>query len=67
MKFTKSIKNRLIIIILTIVLLTSVIGYASFVYWYMKDQQKQSLNLAKTVADVLGQDIAKLIYLKRVQ
>ena len=66
MKFTGSIKNRLITIILSVALLTSLIGYGSFVYWYMNVQQKQSLKLAKTVGEVLGQNIAKLIYLNDI-
>ena len=66
MKFTGSIKNRLITIILSVALLTSLIGYGSFVYWYMNIQQKQSLKLAKTVGEVLGQNIAKLIYLNDI-
>jgi len=46
--------------------LTGAVGYSSFVYWYMNDQQSRSLNLAKTVGLVLGQDIAKLILLNKV-
>jgi len=46
--------------------LTGIIGYSSFVYWYMNDQQNRSLHLAKTVGLVLGQDIAKLVLLNKV-
>lgn len=47
-------------------LLTVTIGYGSFIYWYMNDQQSRSLNLAKTAGVVLGQDIAKLVLLNKV-
>jgi len=46
--------------------LTGIIGYSSFVYWYMNDQQSRSLHLAKTVGLVLGQDIAKLVLLNKI-
>ena len=46
--------------------LTGIIGYGSFVYWYMNDQQNRSVHLAKTVGQVLGQDIAKLVLLNKI-
>ncbi len=46
--------------------LTGIIGYSGFVYWYMNDQQSRSVHLAKTVGQVLGQDIAKLILLNKI-
>ena len=66
MKHQGSIKKRLIGIILLVATLTSLVGYGSFVYWYMDDQQNRSLNLAETVGLVLGQDIAKLILLNEM-
>jgi len=66
MKYKGSIKKRLIGIILLVAILTSFIGYGSFVYWYMDNQQNRSLNLAKTVGLVLSQDIAKLVLLNEV-
>ncbi len=46
--------------------LSGIVGYSSFVYWYMNDQQNRSLHLAKTVGLVLGQDVAKLILLNKI-
>jgi hypothetical protein len=66
MKYQGSIKKRLIGIILLVATLTSLVGYSSFVYWYMDEQQNRSLNLAETVGLVLGQDIAKLILLNEM-
>ena len=58
MKYKGSIKKRLIVIIVCVTLLTGLIGYSSFVYWYMNNQYDRALNLAKTVSLVLGQDFA---------
>ena len=49
-----------------VTLLTGVVGYISFVYWYMNEQQSKSLHLAKTVGLVLGQDVAKLVLLNKI-
>lgn len=49
-----------------VAMLTGIIAYSSFVYWYMNDQQNKSQNLAKTVGLVLGQDIAKLVLLNKI-
>ena len=61
-----SIKNRLTGIIMLVTFFTGTIGYGSFVYWYMNDQQSRSLHLAKTVGLVLGQDVAKLVLLNKI-
>lgn len=66
MKYKGSIKTRLIAIIMLVTILTSFIGYSSFVYWYMENQYDRSIKLSKTVALVIGQDIAKLILLNDV-
>ena len=66
MKYQGSIKKRLIGIILFVTILTSFIGYSSFVYWYMGDQHQRTMKIAKTVALVLAQDTAKLIFLNEV-
>jgi len=66
MRYKGSIRKRLISIILLVTTLTTFIGYSSFVYWYMDYQKTQSLNIAKTVGLVLGQDIAKLILLNEI-
>jgi uncharacterized membrane protein affecting hemolysin expression len=58
LKFKGSIRKKLTAIILLVTTLTSLIGYGSFVYWYMQNQQKQSFNLAQTIGKVLAQDVA---------
>ncbi len=49
-----------------IVSLTIAIGYSVFIFWYFKNQQQTSLQLAKTASSALSQDIAKLILLDDV-
>ncbi len=66
MKFTGSIQKRLIAIILLVSTLASFIGYGSFVYWYMSDQQQKSIKLASIIGNVIGQDVAKLVLLNEV-
>ena len=66
MKYTGSIKKKLTRIILLVTFLTSIIGYGSFISWYMDDQYKRSLDLSRTVGYVLSQDIAKLVLLNEV-
>jgi len=65
-KYQGSIERKLIGIIFLVATLTSLIGYGSFVYWYMDDQQSRSLKSAKTVGLILGQDIAKLVLLNKI-
>ncbi len=61
-----SIQNRLVLIILFVTFLTAIIGYSTFVYWYMQHQYEKTINSAHTVGLVLGQDFAKLILLDDV-
>ncbi len=61
-----SIKRKLITIIMSVILLTGIIGYSTFVYWYMNNQYNRSLDFAKTVGLVLAQDFAKLVLLNNV-
>lgn len=61
-----SIRKKLISIIMAVTLITALIGYSTFVYWYMEDQYKRAINLSKTMGLVLGQDFAKLILLNDV-
>ena len=51
---------------MTVTLITSFTGYATFLYWYMNNQQNKTVELAQTVGLVLGQDIAKLVLLNDV-
>ena len=66
LKYKNSIRKRLIIIMMSISFLTTIVSYSSFVYWYMQNQSNKTLDLAKTVALVLGQDFAKLLLLNDV-
>ncbi|NVJ53035.1 MAG: EAL domain-containing protein [Campylobacteraceae bacterium] len=65
-QYRGSIKRRLTFIILLVNLITGIVGYSSFVYWNMKSQQIKTIELSRTVAKVLSQDIAKLVLLKEV-
>lgn len=51
---------------MSVTLITSFAGYATFLYWYMNNQQNKTVELAQTVGLVLGQDIAKLVLLNDV-
>ena len=66
MEYKGSIRKRLTVIIVFVTILTALIGYSSFVYWYMTNQYKNVLKLSKSVALVLGQDVAKLILLNDI-
>ncbi len=66
MKYKGSIKNRLVIIIMFVTLITSFSGYAKFVHWYMNNQQNKIMELSQTVGLILGQDIAKLVLLNDI-
>ena len=66
MRYKGSIKRRLVLIIMSVTLLTGLIGYGSFVYWYMNNQYDKALKLANTVSLVLAQDFAKLVLLNEV-
>ena len=66
LQYKGSIKKRLIGIIVSITLLTGLIGYSSFLYWYINNQHDRALNLSKTIALILGQDVAKLFLLNNI-
>lgn len=66
-KYTGSIKNRLRLIILFVVFSTGVLGYGTFVWWYMSNQQDRVKELSNSVSLVLSQDLAKLALLNQVE
>ena len=66
MNYTKSIKAKLVSIILFVTLLTSIGGYGFFLSWYMNNQHQKAIELSNTVGLILGQDIAKLLLLNDV-
>lgn len=64
MKYKGSIKNKLIAIILLVSTLTAFVGYSAFVYWFVQNEHKKSVELSHTIGLVLSQNIAKLILLR---
>ncbi len=62
----KSIKKKLVLIIVFVGTFTGFIAYSSFVYWFMNNQYENILKESKTVALILGQDIAKLTLLNEL-
>lgn len=46
--------------------LTGIIGYSSFLLWNISNQHQRILGLVQTVANIIGQDVAKIILLKDV-
>ena len=66
MTYQGSIKKKLISIIILVSTITAFIGYSSFVYWFVNEQHKKSVELSHTIGLVLSQNIAKLILLNDV-
>jgi len=66
LSYTKSIKAKLVWIILFVTLSTSVGGYGLFLSWYMNNQYQKAMELSNTVGLILGQDVAKLVLLNDV-
>ncbi|RXJ85400.1 sensor histidine kinase [Arcobacter cloacae] len=64
--FKSSIKNKLTLIILSVTTITSALGYIGFVFWYMNEQYKKTLELSNTIGIVISQDVGKLILLDDV-
>lgn len=61
-----SIKKRLRTIIVSIVFMSALLGYALFLYWHMSNQQDKTIELSKSVGLVLSQDFAKLVLLSEL-
>jgi len=61
-----SIRNKLTTIIIIVSTISTLIGYGSFIYWYMNNQYKSTIEQSNTIAIILSQDIAKLIFLNDV-
>ena len=66
MIYKASIKKKLTSIIIIVSTISSLIGFGSFIYWYMDNQHKTTLEQSHTVAVILSQDIAKLTFLNDV-
>jgi len=56
----------LIVIILLVSSLTTMAGYGGFIYWFMSNQYKKSVELSHTIALVLSQNITKFIFLNDI-
>ncbi len=63
MRAKTSIKTRLIQIITFATSLVYLIVYIFFLVWYVQEQQRQEITLAKELSKTLSQDIAKLALL----
>ncbi|MCP4598403.1 EAL domain-containing protein [Neptuniibacter sp.] len=61
-----SIKKRLIGIILVVTSLIGITGYSSFLAWSLGHQYQRVLEVAETVSNIIGQDVAKIILLNDV-
>ena len=61
-----SIKSKLIIIILAVTTFTSAIAYIGFVFWYMNEQYKKTVELSDTIGIIISQNVGKLILLDDV-
>jgi len=66
MQQKSSIKTRLIVIILLVSSLTTLVGYGGFIYWFMSNQYKKSIELSHTIGLVLSQNITKLVFLNDI-
>jgi diguanylate cyclase (GGDEF)-like protein/PAS domain S-box-containing protein len=60
------IQQKLTWMILTIVSIVAFLGYAFFVTFYFQNQKKESMALARTIAHVTSQDLAKLVLMNNV-
>ncbi|MGB0683994.1 MAG: ATP-binding protein [Magnetovibrionaceae bacterium] len=58
-----SIRAQLFIIILSVVLIAAITGYSANTYRLIQNEQKQLLGHAHSVAEVLGQDLARMVLL----
>jgi len=65
-QFKGSIRKKLTWIILLVTSMTTLVGYGSFITWYMQNQYEQTIELSKTIGEVLSQDFAKVILLNDI-
>ena len=61
-KYKGSIRKELLRGILSAVMIATLVGYAVFVEAYMKNEQKRDVSLAQTISQIIGQDVARIIY-----
>jgi len=65
-KYKGSIRKELLRNILFIVLFATIIGYIIFVKVYMSNEQKRDIALIDTISRVIGQDIAKVVFMDNI-
>ncbi len=61
-EYKGSIRKELLLGILSIVMIATLVGYAIFVEAYMENEQKRDVSLAQTISQIIGQDVARIIY-----
>jgi len=65
-EYKNSIQKQLTKEIFLIVFSVFIVGYSVFIAWYLDDQKKDNIELAKSVTNVISQDMAKLVLLNDV-
>lgn len=63
----KSIRHKLLAIMLLVSSISIFLGYALFVSWYVHNQHQKNIMFIETITKVLSQDAAKLIYLDDIE
>ena len=57
-----SIRKELLRGILSAVMIATLVGYAIFIEAYMENERKRDVSLAQTISQIIGQDVARIIY-----
>lgn len=63
---THSIRQKLILIIMGSVASSFLLGYLIFVSWFQINQQRESLNQAEVISQLLSQEFAKLMLINQL-
>lgn len=61
-----SIRKQLVLLMLLVASIAALSGYSLFIVWYLQNQKDQLTNYAQSVAQVLGQDFARIVLLDDV-
>lgn len=61
-----SIRKQLILLMLMVASIAALSGYSLFIIWYLQNQKEQLTEYAQSVAQVLGQDFARIVLLDDV-
>jgi len=65
-KYNGSIRKELLRSILSTIVITIVVGYAIFIKVYMDNEQKRDVSLVQTISQIIGQDVARIVYTNSV-